>query len=201
MEKTFISKETELEFKKILKTLISDYYKHVIEREKEICSFGIFTDSDISGFEINFNTESGMENIKNAGIKWNKENPDSKIEIDSDKWWMPEWESGSINDNGFYHNDKRYNQLEKIMDELKGKSNWDFDDQKNTFAIYKKEMFDCICEAFKELKEEKLFKEVSNDFFLLVQEMDNGIYDGREISLNKIMSKKQFEEYRKHNSE
>jgi len=82
---------------------------------------------------------------------------------------------------------------------IKTKSNWDFDDSKNTFAIYKREMFDSICDALKELKEEKLFKEVSKDFFLLVQESDNGIYDGREISLNKIMSKKQFEEYRKYN--
>ena len=39
IEKTFIPKETESKFKKILKHLISDYYKQVIEREKEIISF------------------------------------------------------------------------------------------------------------------------------------------------------------------
>ncbi len=198
IEKVFIPKETESKFKTIFKTLISDYYKYVIEREKEICSFGIFTDSDISGFVISFNTQSGMEKILESGIKWNKENPDNKFKIDSDKWWMPEWKSDSVKE-GFFDKDDRYNLLAGIMDELRKKSNWDFDDTKNTFAIYKREMFDSICDALKELKEEKLFKNISKDFFLLVQESDNGIYDERAVSLKKIMSKKQFEEYRKYN--
>lgn len=182
MEKTFIPKETNLRFIKILKTLISDYYQLVIEREKEICSFGIFTDSDISGFVFYYNTKS-------------------KIKPDTDKWWMPEWIADSIHDESFYHQDDRRSKLEKIMEELIGKSNWDFDDAKNTFAIYKSEMFDSLCEALKELKDENLFKEITKDFFLLVQESDNGIYDSHEISLKKIMSNEQFEDYRKHKEE
>jgi len=106
IDKVFIPKETELKFKKIFKTLISDFYKYVVEREKEICSFGVFTDSDISGFVISFNTQSGMEEIIKSGIKWNKENPDSKFETDSDKWWMPEWKSESVKDENIFHKDE-----------------------------------------------------------------------------------------------
>lgn len=177
IERTFIPKETDLKFKSILKTLISDYYLQVIGREIEICSFGIFTDSDISGFVIYYNLKTN-------------------IDSDSDKWWLPDWTSGSVNDN-FYNQDDRYHQLEKIMNELIGKSTWDFDDKKNTFATYKNEMFDSICDVLKELNEEKLFKNASDDFFLLVQESDNGVYEERTTSLNKIMSKEQFEEYQK----
>lgn len=199
IEKTFIPKEIEETFKTILKTLIADYYNKVIEREKEICSFGVFTDSDISGFGLYFNTQSGIERITSAGRNWKEKNPTDLSEIDADKWWMPEWTSESLKDKDFYYKDPRYSQLEKIMADLKGKSNWDFDDEKNTFALYKREMFDTLCDVLKELKAAQLFKEVSNDFFLLVQEMDNGIYDGRAISLKKIMSEKQFEAYRKYN--
>ena len=127
-EKTFIPKKTALKFIKILKSLISDYYKYVIEREKELCSFGIFTDSDISGFVVYYNIKS--EN-----------------NTDIDKWWLPEWKSLAIKEEHFRDQEARYNQLEKIIDELKGKSTWDFDDKRNTFAIYKREMFDCICDA------------------------------------------------------
>lgn len=178
IEKTFIPNETELKFKKIFKSLISDYYKQVIEREKEIFSLGIFTDSDISGFIMNYNVK--------------REN-----NSESDKWWIPEWKSESKDDQSFYHEDDRYQELETIMNKLYKKSEWNFDEEKNTFALYKKEIFDSICEALKELKEENLFKGVTEDFLLLVQESDNGIYDGREISLKKIMSKEQFEAYLK----
>jgi len=200
IEKTLIPKESEEKFIKILKTLISDYYKFVIEREKEICSFGILTDSDISGFIIHFNTQSGMKRIIDSGIDWNKSNPNDKLKIDSGKWWMPEWESESIDHESFFQDDKREKELHSILENLIKKT-YQFEKEGNyineAFVKYKEEIFDLICQSLKELKEENLFKEVSKDFFLLVQESDNGIYGGREISLKKIMTKNQFEEYQK----
>lgn len=179
IKQPFIPKETALKFKKILKTLISDYYKDVIKKEKEICSFGIFTDSDISSFLMSCNTACKAKN-------------------EEDKWWIPEWKAASIKEDDDYYEDERYEQLEKIMNDLIEQSNWDFEEEKNTFASYKNEIFDCMCMALKELKAAKLFEEVSDDFFLLVQESDNGISDERAISLHKIMSKEQFEAYQLH---
>lgn len=197
MEKTFIPKETTLKFKQILKAQISAYYKYVIKKEKEICAFGIFTDSDISSFVLYYLTQSRLDAITNAGIKWNQAHPDNTAEIDADKWWMPEWASIPIQDKKCYDKDDRYSALEKIMDEFSQKSNWDIEDTKNTFATYKKEMFDAFCEVLKALKEAQLFKAVHKDFFLLVQESDNGIYEDRAISLKKIMTKQQFDTYLK----
>jgi len=179
-EDNFIPRETKLKFKETLKSFILDYFKAKSEGEQTICSFGVFTDSDISSFTIACNTQNGKaQNIRSDDVKW----------------WMPEWALNSASDEKQYHKDERCKYLEKTINELIEKSNWDLDETKNTFAIYKREMFDCMCDALKELKEEGLFKDVRKDFLLLVQESDNGIYEYRQRSLKKIMTTEQLEKY------
>ena len=63
--------------------------------------------------------------------------------------------------------------------------------------MYKAELFDLICEAFKESGEKGVFKGITADFFMHVQESDNSISDKRKASLSKILSAEQIEEYLK----
>ena len=194
----FISEEIALEFKEKLKGLASDYLKKIFQREKEICSFGVFTDSDISGFVLYYNTKEGMKGLINSGIEWNKENPDSTLQIDSGKWWMPEWYSESVDDESFFQNDKREKELYLVLEEQINKTRlFETNDHlfNEAFVKYKEEVFDLICQSLKELKDADCFSKVSNDFFLLVQEGDNGVYGSRKESLSKILTKNQLDKY------
>jgi len=178
-EDNFIPSAIKLKLKELFKATISDYYNLVIKREKKISSLGIFTDSDISTFIIACNTQY------------------ASAKSDDDKWWMPEWIYDSSSGESSSSLDDRFSQLDKTTKALIEKSNWDFDDDKNTFSKYKNEMFECMCDSLMELKEENLFNEVSKDFFLLVQESDNGIYEDRQKCLKKIMTEEQLGKYLK----
>lgn len=61
---------------------------------------------------------------------------------------------------------------------------------------FKAEMFNLYCEVLQLLKEEGLFQQVTNDFYLLVAEGDNGLYDERESYLSKIMSQEDLHSYK-----
>lgn len=191
----FIPLDLVLKIKILLKSLLSDYYHKVIEREREICSFGIFTDSDMSGFVIRYNTQEGIEKIIESAIKSREDYPDWNWEgaLDDSKWWIPEWISESKGDELIYYNDKRYDELDKIMNDLRKKT-W-MNENDEVFASYKEEMFDIMCKSLEELKGEGLFRNVSENFYLLVQEQDNGIYGNRDKSLQRILTPEQYKEY------
>lgn len=195
-DRLFIPSKTAITFNEIFKSLASDYFIKISKEEKEICSFGIFTDSDISGFVFYHNIKGRIEELVKNDMEKSDEDFDAKISLDSYKWWMPEWIVELVGKEPSSPKEKKYKQLEKMMSQLIEKSEWDFEDDKNTFAHYKSDMFDLFCDALKELKNEDVFKNTTDDFFLLVQESDNGIYDNRAKSLKKILSEQQFKEYK-----
>ena len=193
-EGSFIPIQTASKFKKLFRQLSIDYINYIYQREKEICSFGVFTDSDISIFVFYYNTEEGMEKIISSTLENQKDLTNKNIPIDSDKWWMPEWISGTTNDELFFQEDWREQELIKIMEELHTMTKYSFENPEK-FVQYKEEIFDLICESLSEIKKEGLFYNISNDFYMLVQEEDNGIYGTRHKSLSKILDEQQLKKY------
>ena len=190
----FIPIKTAQKIKELFKSLSKDYVKLIYDKENEICSFGIFTDSDISNFFFGYNTKEGMEIIKQDGKKYNEENPDSKFPIDNDKWSIPEWKI-EVDEEAFRY-DSREIELFEIFDRLI-KSTVSGED----FSNYKSDVFDLLCQSLKELKDKNTFSKISEDFFLLVQEQDNGIYGTRKESLSMILTQRQLKEYIKYDND
>ncbi|MBD0254565.1 MAG: DUF4303 domain-containing protein [Cytophagales bacterium] len=180
-----------------LKVEVKDYLTRIVafiyESEAELCSFGIFTDSDISGFVVGYNTAHHLnaQNISNLA------NPGGVLEAvikSSNKWWIPEWTSGSNRE----LRNEQYELYQEICDgleEVHQKTQWHSDDGKNTFILYKDDIFDLLSESLKELKEEGIFNKTDEDFFLLVQEEDNGMYGERGPSLKKILNDRHYRKY------
>lgn len=197
MPYTFIHQtEAQILIKKI-KIIATEYFNKILELEKgnKICSFGIASDSDLTVFAFHYNTPEGIEKIKKSALETIKDFPELKERpLDDDKWSVYEWIS---EDSKSYdiQTGKGYKEVEALMDAQYKRSNWDLDDAKNTFALYKSDMFDIFCEALKEMKNENVFQNTTDDFFLLFQEGDNGIYGKRKGSLKKILSPNQLDEY------
>ncbi|MFK8010124.1 MAG: DUF4303 domain-containing protein [Saprospiraceae bacterium] len=192
----YISIKTAEKIKKLFKSLSKDYVKLIYEKEKEICSFGVFTDSDISNFFFGYNTKKGIEELKKRGIQNNKRFPDTKLKIDSMKWWLPEW-INDIDEEVFRYDEREielFNTLEDLIEQV---LNSDPNCEKDFFSDYKSDIFDLFCQSLMELKDENIFLKVSENFFLIVQEQDNGIYGTREKSLSKILNKNQLKAFLK----
>ena len=83
----------------------------------------------------------------------------------------------------------------KLNLQLSQKAKWYLEDEKNAFIKYKEDMFDIFCEVLKQMKENNVFKNIGDDFFLLFQEGDNGVYGTRKKSLEKILTPNQLKEY------
>ena len=189
----FITNKVAKRIKELFISLSKDYVKLIYEKEKEISSFGVFTDADISSFFFRYNTKEGIDKIIAVGKKYQEKNPNSKIPVDHYKWWLPEW---AINiDEDVFSQDEREIELFKIFEDLIESS------EDKDFSNYKDDVFDLFCQSLKEVKDENIFSKTSNNFFLLVQEQDNGIYDARKESLSKILSQNQLEEYLKFNND
>lgn len=180
---SFISKKQATDLLQALKLQLTNFYQEVIQLEGEICALGVFTDSDVSGFALYYNTTAGIEAVQSEY--------DDLADI---IWWMPEWVSEN-NELGFKIT-ADYLAVSQLMEALYQSTTSSMDNIENpTFPIYKREMFDLICEALSRLKAEGLFQAVTDDFLLLVQESDNGVYDGRAESLGKIMTAEQLSAY------
>ncbi len=185
----FISIEIAARIKELFKSLSKDYIKLVYEEEDEICSFGIFTDSDISVFTFAYNTLHGIKSKME-----NRQNDEYNLLY---KWWIPDW-STKIREN-IFDDDLRetelFNILEKLIEETGVEDEYLEDEY---FSNYKNDIFDLFCLSLEELNNEKVFIKRNNDFILLVQESDNGIKGdlAREASLLRLLTKDQIEDYK-----
>lgn len=174
MENTYIPFSVQQEIKNYLKEQITYLYSQCVKEEEIVYAVGIFGDSDMATFALNMLTHE----------------PD-----DVEKWCIPEWNYEWDYENSDEVHKSNYHKVYEIMEDLiKGTRN---DETSENFVQYKREIFDICCQALKELKENSLFKKVSSDFLLLVQECDNGIYGTREESLSKILTPEQMAEYKK----
>lgn len=185
-ELKYISRVKANRIKDLIKSLSKDYVKLIYEIEPEICSFGVFTDSDISSFSFAYNTK---EEAQQTG-----ESIKSTFPADDNKWWIPDWQV-KVDEESFRY-DAREIELFKILEDLINLTASDDDYCENDdFSNYKSDVFELICQSLKEIKDENTFSNVSEDFYLLVQEQDNGIYGSRKKSLAKILTQKQLDEY------
>ena len=192
-ELKFITEGVAKQIKELVKALAKDCVKSIYRKEKEICSFGIFTDSDVSSFLFGYNTSAQLENIINDGKAYKKEFNENELPDDFLKWWLPEWKN-EINEEAFNTNPKTKEAF-RIMDDLIKPIKFSNRFSENDlFSRYKEDIFDLFCQVLLELKEEHVFSRTNEDFYLLVQEHDNGVYGTRERSLLKIISKKQRNE-------
>lgn len=188
----FILFEEEEEFKALFKDFAMEYFTAAQAREtKPIISFGVFTDCDINGFIIQYNTQEGIEKDIQWTIEQQKKNPamfkDAKL--DGTPWSIPEWitsEKEAVMDTD---SDPRIRTCFDIMQRLYTKNTGE------NFVAYKNKIFDVFCVALSELKADNFFKNVSDDFALVVQECDNGLYETREKSLSKILNPEQLKAY------
>jgi len=166
----------------LFEELAKDYIQLVFEKESEICSFGVFTDSDISNFFFGYNT------IEYQNIIYDEE-------VDNNKWWIPDWKNGI--DDLVFSSDQREIELFNILKELKNLIDYSDDEKsKKHFVNYKEDVFHLICQSLERLKTQKVFNNINADFFMLIQESDNGIYGTREQSLSLILTQKQLDEYK-----
>lgn len=179
-EKKFIPQETALYLKELLCGIAKEYIELIYTNDRacEISSLGIFTDSDISGFVFHHNTKERVDNV--SGDKLNY------------KWWIPEWDDNTYTKHFSDTRHPKEMELHKIMSELKANTEWSYEHPEK-FVMYKEEMFDIMCDSLYHIKSE--LGKVSEDFFMLVQECDNGIYGKRDASLAKILSESQMKEY------
>lgn len=193
---SYVSKGKAQELIKKIKQYATKYYNNHIGKETEIYSFGIAADSDISGFIVQYNTKAGIEKIIENHKEFVKDFPEYKNDPpDNDKWSMYEWDSETIQENFTKQEDSDYDEIRKLMNQLSQKAKWYLEDEKNTFIKYKEDMFDIFCEVLKQMKENNVFKNIGDDFFLLFQEGDNGVYGTRKKSLEKILTPNQLKEY------
>jgi hypothetical protein len=196
MSYSYIPKVKAQSLIKKIKNYATEYYCNHVGNETEICSFGIAADSDISGFIVQYNTKIGVQKIIENHKEFIRKLPEHKDNpSDNDKWSIHEWISEIIHENFTEQEILDYGEIENLMEKLSKKADWHLDDEKNIFAKYKEEMFDIFCEVLKQMKEENVFKNISDDFFLLFEEGDNGVYATRERSLEKILTPNQLKEY------
>jgi hypothetical protein len=155
-----------LQIKGLIKSLAIDCIQLISETEKrDFSSFGVFTDSDMTVFDFFYNIKS--DTVSDDPL--------------TDKWWIPEW----IQQPDFDESSANYtnlNTLYTIMSGIYKQTEWASEDDNSTFAIYKEEMFDLFCAVLYELKAETAFPNTTDDFFVLVQESDNGMYGMRNDS-------------------
>jgi len=193
----FIPIKKASKIKELFKSLSKEYVKLIYQEEEEICSFGIFTDSDISNYYFGYNTKEGMEEIIKEGISEKENEPESEFKIDYMKWWLPEWMNAI--DNECFMDDEREIELFKTMEKLIEKTDNEEEDLEDEyFSNYKDDIFDLFCESLAELRDENVFSKVAKDFILLVQESDNGISGNkiREKSISKLLTNIQIEDYK-----
>ncbi len=192
-ELKFITEGVAKQIKELVKALAKDCVKSIYKKEKEICSFGIFTDSDASRFLFGYNTIGQLDKIIKDGIDYKREFSEHQLSDDFLKWWLPEWKNEI--DEEVFHNDPKTKEIFKIMNDLVEPIEFFDSNCENDFFIkYKEDVFDLFCQVLRELKEEHVFSRTNEDFYLLVQEHDNGVYGTRERSLLKIISEKQLNE-------
>ncbi len=191
----FIPIEVASRIKELFKSLSKDYLKLVYNEEEEICSFGIFTDSEISNYYFGYNTKEGLEEIIKEGMAEKKKFPEEKFQIDYMKWWIPEWMNGI--DEECFIDDKREIELFELLEEQLSNCR-NMKAEENDFPDYKDDVFDLFCESLAELKTENVFTKVDKNFILLVQESDNGITRNktREKSISKLLTENQIEDYK-----
>lgn len=195
----FIPIEVADRIKKLFKSLAKEYIKLVYEEEEEddeICSFGIFTDSDISNYFFGYNTKEGLEEIIEEGKAYKREFPESKLKVDDLKWRLPEWTNGV--DDECFEEDKREIEIFEILEkQISNTRNLNRDE--NCFSDYKDDIFDIFCETLLELKKENVFRQVSKDFFLIVQVADSSMCrnKNRLKSLSRILNQQQISELKR----
>jgi hypothetical protein len=180
---TYIPVQTANRIEELFCSLAKDYLQRVYDVEEEICSFGVYTDSDISNFFFGYNT-----NEKRKAAHDSPSSVDHEIwSIEDDIWSIPEWKN-NVDDSFQY--DPREIELFGIFDTLIRSTHSD-----SQFPNYKSDAFYLLCHSLKVLKDEKVFSNISTDFLLLVQEQDNGLYDTRQDSLSLVLTPKQLEAY------
>ncbi len=188
-ELKYIPKNIAEQFKELFKDVAKDCLKVIFEKEEEIYAFGVFTDSDISSFLLAYNTKGNLDTIIKSGVEYKNEFSITNLSDDFLKWWIPEWKNEIVEQK--FNNDARTKKLHKILTDLVKPIG--FSDDK-TFSDYKEDIFAVFCQSLKELKEEGCFLNITEDFYLLVQEHDNGMHGTRKQHLSKILSENQMNE-------
>jgi len=188
----FISFKDEARFKEQFKEVAIEYFQKAQTRENHpIISFGIFTDCDISGFIFQYNTAEGIQKNIDWTLQQQKEHPSmfQDAKLDGTPWSIPEWIASEKEAVINQDDDSRIRACFDMM--------YYFDEANkgDGFVAYKDKMFDLFCVCLSELKAEGIFKGTADNFVLLVQECDNGLYDTRAESLSKILNPTQLQTY------
>ncbi len=161
------------------------YHFHQIEEEKELISFGIYTDGDASTIGIYYNTRQFLQDTL-ADLDPNAENYlEEKLYY---TFFMEEW----IADISERLEEERLSELNDRIDKFGSK------EYENGNENYKDEIFDLFVKALHELKSEGLFKKEKDDFFLHLEVSDSWIDKEMLNRISLLHSKERFIQYQQY---
>lgn len=153
-------------FKIELKKVTKNTFGGCLERvsRDELCGFGLYTDESVLSLSVSCNILSHLKELQDE-----EEGYDEYF-----KWTMGEWKYELINQ-------KQFSQINEFLED---KFN-EVEDNQGLFVIHRKKIFSISVEVLEELKNEKLFDNINNNFVLMF-----GISEFEDKDLEKEFVKK-----------
>lgn len=167
-----------------LKKSLIQHYKN-IEGNKEILSYGIYTNGDASTIGIYYNTQ---KYLKSRFEQTNKKHPEYFFELQYFLFSMEEWKE----DISEVIREDLLDELNHRIDEF-GSKEYDKGNEN-----YKDEIFDLFAQALKEIKNEQVLDNNNPDFFLHLEVSDHWIDDKMLERISTIQTEDRFLEYKEY---